>query len=604
MHNEVLLLAGILTLGILCQWVAWRLKIPAILPLLATGFIVGPVTGLLNPQELLGDLFFPVISLSVAIILFEGSLTLRWQEVSHVAGIVRNLITLGALITWIGGALAAHFIVGLSTPMAILFGALIAVTGPTVINPLLRNVRPVQKLSSILRWEGILIDPVGASLAVLIFDFLVAEGSGSRPLLLVVQTFVLIVLVGGIVGMVGGWLIRFLLRRYLVPDYLRDIAVLAVVAAIFAISDSLQSESGLLAVTVMGVYLANQHVPQLHHVWHFKERLSVLLVSSLFILLAANIEVTDLALLDWSGLLLLAFVIFILRPFGVQLSALGSRLSRNERLFLSWIAPRGIVAAAVSSLFAFRLEELGFEDAPVLAPLVFLVIVGTVFLQGSTAKLVARRLGVAEAEPQGFLLMGAHHFARQLAIAIQKAGFTVRLVDLNLQNVVEARAAGLEVYHDNILADVTESEVDLSGVGRLLALTSNDEANALACVHLRDVFDSSEAYQLPPRGVQTASRERLGRLLFSPQATYDNLDQWTDSGATIETKILNGRPFSLHDKSNQGNLFVPLVAFCGTEAHVFTSEGSFTPPAGWTLLSLVSPAEPQTQLPEIPPLPR
>lgn len=533
-HNELLLISGVLAVGALCQWFAWRIKIPAILPLLATGFLAGPVSGILHPQAVLGDLFFPLISLAVAVILFEGALTLNWGEVRTVVSTVRNLLIIGALITWVGGAWAAHAIVGLPWDLALLFGALIIVTGPTVIAPLLRNVRPTATLSSILRWEGIIIDPIGASVALLVFDAIVSGGVNWQQTLV---SLVRITAVGLGLGLGSGYAIYHLIRRYLIPDYLRDIGVLAFVIGIFALSDLLAAESGLLAVTVMGVYLANTDLRQLREIWYFKERLSVLLISTLFILLAANVQMSDLALLDWRTLLLLAIIMLVLRPLGVQISALGSALSLKERLFLSWVAPRGIVAAAVSSLFAFRLVDFGYTEARILGPLVFLVIVGTVLLQGSTAKGIARRLGVSEADPQGFLLMGASPFARALAKVLQAEGFVVRLVDSNHQQVVRARVDGLQVRQGNILSDYIDENLDLGGIGYFLALTSNDEANALACHHFAESFGSSHVYQLQPsasaKGNAAPTQGPQGRILFGKEVTYHYLDECMAAGAII-----------------------------------------------------------------------
>ncbi|MCL4835528.1 MAG: cation:proton antiporter [Caldilineaceae bacterium] len=590
-HNLLLLLSGIVVLGILCQWAAWWLKVPAILPLLASGFLVGPVFHLVDPHELLGDLFFPVVSLLVAVILFEGALTLNFSDVRAVASTVRNLVTIGALITWFGGAAAAHYLLDMEWLLAILFGALIVVTGPTVIAPLLRNVRPNPRIYSVLMWEGILIDPVGASLAVLVFDFIVAEGGaghGVNPAL----AFLEIVLVGLALGLIGGYITTQLLKRYLIPDNLQDLVVLALVAGLFALSDTVEAESGLLTVTVMGVYLANSNVHQLREILHFKERLSTLFISGLFILLAASIQLETLALLDWRSLVLLAIVIFVLRPLNIQASALGSTLTGKERLFLSWVAPRGIVAAAITALFAFRLQELGYTEAKILEPLVFLVIVGTVVLQGSTAKWFARRLGVAEAEPQGFLLVGANPFGRLLAKAIKEEGFVVRLVDTDFEHVRLARMEGLDAYHGNILSEYTEEHLSLSGIGRLLALTSNDEANALACRHFKEEFGSAGIYQIVPRSLGQNDRNRapglrsLGRLLFCQAASYERLLDDTRQGAVIRrTKITP--EFSYETLKMQcGDGFVPLMAVQDKLVNIAIMDGDFAPQSGWKVLSL------------------
>ncbi len=582
-------IGGILLAGFLCQWLSWRLRIPAILPLLLTGFLAGPVFGIVNPQELLGDLFTPVVSISVAIILFEGALTLNWYEVRHVVSTVRNLLTIGAAVTWFGGAAAAHYIVGLPWTLALLFGALIIVTGPTVIAPILRNVRPTANVGSILRWEGIIIDPIGASIAVVAFE-LMASGAG-HPWQDTLFSFVMLAAVGTGLGFLAGYIAYELLRRYLVPDYLRDIMVLTLVIVVFVISDEIIHESGLFAVTVMGIFLANTRLRKLHEVLYFKEKISLLLIASLFILLAANITIADLQMLSWSSLLLLAVVMFVLRPVGVQLSALGSNLTRNERLFLSWIAPRGIVAASVSALFAFRLVERGYPEAAILEPLVFLVIVGTVLLQGITAKPFAQRLGISEADPQGCLIMGADRFACDLAATIKKAGFVVRLVDVNRANVLAARLRGLDAIQANILSEYVESELDLSGIGRLLAVTHNDEANALACKHFEDEFTSQEVYQLVP---QLSEREQsalnlpnLGHLLFGRQATCENINQRLENGAVIKTTPITDK-FTPDDfrRLNGADPLI-LAAYRGKEIVISTLDRPVTPQIGWTLISLI-----------------
>lgn len=582
-------IGGILLAGFLCQWVSWRLRIPAILPLLFTGFLVGPGLNLLAPQALLGDLFAPFVSIAVAIILFEGALTLNWREVQQVAGVVRNLLTIGAVITWLGGAAAAHYLVGLPWNLSLLFGALIIVTGPTVVAPILRNVRPTANVGSVLRWEGILIDPIGASVAVVVFELV---GTGAhQSLQATVLAFLSLAVVGSALGLAAGVFAYVALRRYLVPDYLRDIMVLTLVIVVFVLSDAIIHESGLFAVTVMGLFLANTNLRKLREVLYFKEKLSLLLIASLFILLAANITVDKLQMLTWGSSLLLLIVMFVLRPLGVQVSAIGSNLTVTERLFLSWIAPRGIVAASVSSLFAFRLVEQGMTEAAILEPLVFLIIVGTVLLQGLTAKPFAKRLGISEADPQGVLIMGADLFARELGLVLQRLGFTVRLVDVNYANVATARLAGLDAVQGNILSEYVESDLDLSGIGRLLAVTHNDEANALACKHFEDEFGSQEVYQLPPqlngRAQDAPNRLNLGRLLFGKGVTCELLTERLHAGAMIKVTPMTDQYTFTDFRQRYGNDALPLMMQRGRQLVLSTVNRPVTPQAGWNLISLV-----------------
>lgn len=589
-HNEMLLIAGVIGAGMVCQWIAWRIRVPAILPLLAAGFIVGPILGLFHPQEEFDNFFFPLVSLSVAVILFEGALTLNWNEVREVRFTVRNLLTIGAAVTMVGGALAARYIMGIPWNLAFLFGALIIVTGPTVIAPLLRNVRPTEKIASVLRWEGIIIDPLGALVAVLVFDWIIA-GTGatfSHGLLM----FLRIVIAGLVLGVAGGYGIYLLLHNFLIPDYLRDITILAAVVGVFAVSSALAPESGLLAVTAMGIVLANTDLRKLREIWYFKEKLSILLISTLFILLAANITMADIQLLDWRALAVLGVVILVLRPIGVALSSWRGTLNINERLFLSWVAPRGIVAAAVSSLFVFELIELGIEEARILSPLVFLIIVGTVLIQGGTAKFVARFLGVSEADPQGFLIMGANRFAQELALALQEEDVTVRLIDANQSNVTAARMRGLEAHQGNLLSDFVETSVNLVGIGRLLSLTQNDEANALACKNFEDEFGSSEVYQLPPqlseRNGLKPNRYQLGRILFNDKATYERIENMLDLGAVIKKTDLTAQfGWKAFRQEYADSQVVVLMITRKDEALIATADRQLQPEAGWTVISLV-----------------
>jgi NhaP-type Na+/H+ or K+/H+ antiporter len=368
-HSTLLYLAGVLVLGIAAQWLAWRLRFPSILLLLGFGFTLAAVAeplGWIDPSSVVDDaLLLPVVSLSVAVILFEGGLTLRLAELREAGRALLRLITLGALLTWGLTTLAARCFCGLGWPLSLLLGAILVVTGPTVIGPLLRHVRPTRRIGAVLKWEGIVIDPIGAVLAVLVFEGLSAGGVwlGATGAL---WGLAMTILVGIVVAALTGLVLLVLLRRFLIPDFLHNAVILAAVVASFAVSNVLQEESGLLTVTLLGVIMANQRYVSVRHVAEFKENLQVLLISCLFIVLASRQDPEVLAEVGWGGLLFLTALIVVVRPASVYLSTVGSELNLRERTFLAFLAPRGIVAAAVAAVFSLKLghESLGALGAP------------------------------------------------------------------------------------------------------------------------------------------------------------------------------------------------------------------------------------------------
>ncbi|MCH6551717.1 MAG: cation:proton antiporter, partial [Planctomycetes bacterium] len=381
-EHLLLALAAVIVLGVGAQWLAWRLRIASILLLLLVGFFAGPVSGellgspIVDPDALLGDLLLPFVSLAVALILYEGGLTLRFAELGKDAGVVWRLVTLGAGLTGVLCGLAAWAVLGLSPPLAVLLGAVLVVTGPTVIVPLLNQIRPGGRVGAILRWEGIVIDPVGAMLAVLVFEVIVLgdpQGAAGH----VVEGLLRTLAVGGGFGIAAGLGLAVILRYFWVPGNLENAVSLMFVVGVYTVAHAVQPESGLLAAVVMGVTLANQRLVDVRHIVEFKENLRVLLISSLFILLAARLEINDLLDIGWGGLLFVVILI-VIRPLAVGLSTLGCGLSWKELAFISVMAPRGIVAAAVASVFALRLAEQGHEEASLLVPLTFLTIIGTV----------------------------------------------------------------------------------------------------------------------------------------------------------------------------------------------------------------------------------
>ena len=435
MDNHILLsIAGIGVLGITCQWFAWWVRIPSILFLLTAGILAGPILGLLNPDMLLGDLLFPFVSLSVAVILFEGSLTLKFQDIRGHGKTVSNLVTIGALITWAIVGYSTYRLLDLSIELAFLFGAIVVVTGPTVFIPMLRIVRPNAKVANVLRWEGIVIDPLGALLAVLVFDFIIS-GQQHNVLSTMFLAFGKIILSGFLIGFISAWSLGNLLRKQLVPQYLRNIFTLISVLTVFVLSETIESESGLLAVTVMGITMANMKDMDIDNILDFKESLSVLLISVLFIVLAARIEIAELIFVGWPAIVLLGIIILIARPVAVFVSSIGSDLSFNEKLMIAWIGPRGIVAAAISALFALRLEDAGFSEAALLVPLTFVIIIGTVVIQSTTAQHIAEFLKVREPSPTGLLIVGAGNVARAIAKELQSHGFKTLLTDSTWENI-------------------------------------------------------------------------------------------------------------------------------------------------------------------------
>ncbi len=534
-------LAGIVVLGVAAQWLAWRVGLPSILLLLVLGIIAGPaVTSWLDPDAVFGDLLFPVVSLSVALILYEGGLSLRLRELKSSGAVVRNLVSVGALLTWAGAALAAYIILQLSLALSILLGAVLVVTGPTVISPLLRTIRPTGPVGPILKWEGVVIDPIGALLAVLVFEAMVI-GVASDAAAYIVVAVAKTAVVGGGLGMAAALLFVLLSHRRWISDHLENPVSLMLVVAVFSLSNHLQHESGLLAVIVMGFVLANQRWVDVEHLIEFKENLRVLLISSLFIVLAARVDAADLVRLAPAGLLFVAGLVFVVRPASVWVSTIGSRLSMSERVFLAWMAPRGLVAAAVSSIFAIRLEALGLADAGVLVPMTFITIIATITVYGLSAPIAARKLGLAEANPQGILFVGAQNWVKELAGVLQREGFRVLLVDNNRDHTYDARMAGLPTFAGSILAEHTLDEIDLGGIGRVLAVTPNDWVNVLTVQRFHRVFGKANCFQLPPQpsrgGHAKPSKQEdspykylQGRWLFDQRATHSALERRVEEG--------------------------------------------------------------------------
>ncbi len=590
----------ILFLGIGSQWLASRLRLPAILLLLVVGFVVGPLMNhrWVNPDALMGDLLMPLVSLSVGLIMFEGGLTLKFRELDAIGSVVMRLISIGALITWGLSLLLARLALGWDWPLCALVGAILVVTGPTVILPLLRFLQPTRQVASALKWEGIMIDPVGALLALLVFET-IHHGLGEHGAQWTqfpnhaLMGFFWTLLIGGVVGSVGAGLVYFFFKHHWVHEHQQTPFALMVAVSAFTLSNHFQHESGLLATTLMGVILANQSQVDVRHVLAFKENLVVLMISTLFIVLSARLELATFSALPVFGsLCFLLGLLLVVRPLTVWVSCLGSSLNRSERLFLSWMAPRGIVAAAVASVFSMRLVDAGMAEAAQLTPVVFMVIVGTVLVYGLTAGPVARWLGVSNPDPQGVLIAGAHTLGRSLGKVLKESGFRVLMVDNNPQNIHQARMDGLPVHFGSILGDHLEDDLDLAGIGRLIALTPNHRVNSLAALQFSELFGEREVYQLADIASNHSKRDAFsaglqGKTLFHESASYAQLQERLQQDQRIKCTSLT-ESYTFEDaKRSMGETLLPLFIIHSKGALQIIQAGqSVQPTPGQTLISL------------------
>ena len=503
-------LASIIILGILAQWVAWRFKIPAILPLILIGLAVGPlatqftedgskfIEPIWNGTRGLfpGESLYYFVSLSIGIILFEGGLTLKRGEIMNVGNIIVKLISIAVIITFIGAGIAVHFIFGLSWKISLLFSALIIVTGPTVITPILRNIPLKRDISAILKWEGILIDPIGALFAVLVFEFINAK-AGAEYSSIALMDFGKVILFGFSFGFTFAKALIYVIKKKIIPHYLLNVVTLACVLGVFVLADTFAHESGLLAVVVMGIIMGNTNLPNFKDLLYFKESLSVLLISILFILLAANINYDDLLLVyNLKSLYLFLIIVFLIRPLGVFISSIGSNLKVNEKLFISWVGPRGIVAAGIASLFGIKLANKGIENAEYITPLVFMIVLGTVLLNATTARPFAKLVGVFLRNSSGILIVGSSSFSRIIAKYLQDNKRHVVVVDNNQSNIDEAKKIGLDAFVADIFSDDLQDNLELSDIGYLMALTGNTTINKKAIENFQKEFGENGTFRV------------------------------------------------------------------------------------------------------------
>jgi len=588
-------LALIVFLGFLAQWVSWRLRLPAILLLLIAGFLVGPVVEfargapLLDPDGLFGDLLFPVVQAAVAIILFEGGLSLKLSDLRKAGFAILRLISIGVVVTWALATFLGVTLLGFEVAIALLLGALLTVTGPTVILPMLRTIRPRGSVKHIAKWEGILNDPAGVVLAVLVFEAHLAGGLAGTPLH-ILEGIGKTLLIGIAFTALGAGVIILVIRAKAIPEYLHNFFVLTVVLTMFEFSNLLQEESGLLTVTLLGIVIANQQVFDIRHITEFKEQLQLLLISGLFIVLAARVDAEAFQYVGWESFAFLAALILVVRPLSVLLSTIGSQTNWRERVLLMMLAPRGIVAVALTSIFAIRLGETDPMVGQRILAEMLVVIVGTVVFYGPLAGPVAAMLRLSNLSPQGVLFVGAHSWARRIAGELKKLEIPVLMVDSNRHNITQAHDEGLPAEEGNVFSEEFLEHLDIAEIGHAVALTANDEVNAFARGALGDFIEPAEIYHLMPaagEGNPYGESARKMNPLFSEKATFDNLAQRFRSGGKLKTVTLRENFGMAEFQEIHGRKGLPLFAVEEDgRLRVFSPRSKLEPRVGAAVLFL------------------
>lgn len=537
----------VITLGVFSQWLSWKIQWPSIVIMSIAGLLIGPVFGLMNPEQDLGSIYSPIISLAVAVILFEGSTTLDFREVRSISKSVFRVVTIGAFLAWILGSLAAHYIAGLSLEVAFIIGGLFIVTGPTVIMPLLRQSKLKPRVSALLKWEGIIVDPVGPLLALFAYEVikvLMSDSLGIMELAKFLLASLLAILIGYIFAKVLSWMAN----NGLFPEYLKSPITLSLVFICFGISEVIMHETGMLAVTVMGLVLAGEKkkVSALGNISHFIENVSVILTSTIFILLTASLTRETIA--EVFSIQIIGFVLvmlFVVRPLSIWLSTIGTELTNREKTLVGWIAPRGIVALTVSGYFASTLLKDGYQEAGLLTTLTFALVFITVCAHGFTLAPLAKKLNLASDAEPGVLIVGASSFSIALAKKLKELGNPVLISDTSsgkLQQVQEEME--IATYSGQILDEHSQFEIDLTPYEYILVMSDDPSYNALVTQSFLPEFGYNNTFTL---AVNKMDKEKGGRmpstakahLLFDEEYIFTELNKKINTTYSIESKQVN-----------------------------------------------------------------
>jgi NhaP-type Na+/H+ or K+/H+ antiporter len=561
-------LIGIIGLG--AQWIAWRTGRPAIALMLIAGIVAGPILGFIDPERDFGALREPIIKLAVAVILFEGGLSLKFRELRQAGTAVLMLVFIGVPLGWALGTAAAYYGAGLPLELAALFGGVMVVTGPTVIAPLLRSLNIPPRVKHMLKWEAIVNDPIGALIAVGVYSYITHGGgtAASSVVLDVAAASLLAILI----GTAAGFALTTAYLRGWIPEYLKAPILLTSVIGVFVLSDLVMHETGLITVTAMGVVMANRETYSSHMLRRFKEDLTILLVSGVFIILSATLDWQVVRNFELRFVLFLLLLLFIVRPLTIMTALLFTRIPLRERLFVAWIAPRGIVAVAVTGLFALRLTDYGVPGAEALVPLGFGVVIVTIFAHGFTAATVARLLGLDRGKGDGVLLVGANSWTIAFAEFVKEQGRNVLIADEDKLALRRARRADIPVYHGDILDEAHEDEIELGQYRQLIAATGSDSYNALVCSELAPEIGADRVSRTGGQSrLKGLRRGRIFTLAGTPiEELLDRLQAGWSFGRTRITEKFTYEDFVARMKANGGDSLA--VARASGELVIFSSE--------------------------------
>ncbi|PEQ14022.1 sodium:proton antiporter [Novosphingobium sp. PC22D] len=539
----MLKIALIGVLGMTAQWIAWRTGKPAIVFLLGAGIIAGPIAGLLDPARDFGELQQPIIKLAVAVILFEGGLQLNFRDLREAGRSVKRLIILGVPLGWMTCTLAVHLGVGLDWELSALFGGILVVTGPTVIGPMLRAISVPRRVADTLKWEAIINDPIGALLAIVVFAQMTfatgdADHAASVPAVLGASV------AAGVLGLALGLAVTWAFPRGLVPEYLKAPMLLVIVIAAFVAADTLQHESGLITVTVMGMTLANRPTFSTATIKRFKEDLSVLLIAGVFIILSATLDWQVISRAQWGFLAYLFLLLFFARPLTVLVSLLGSDMSWRERLFIAWIAPRGIVLVAVTGLFALRLSENGVAGADLLVPLAFATAIATIVAHGFTAKIWAETLRIARGEGTGLMIVGINQWSAAAAAAMREAGVEVMMADNSKFSQRHARFRDIDSRKGDVLNDKFRHQFDWNEFHHVVSASDSDAYNALVCAELGPELGFDKVLQIAPDQRDGLTQPKGNTVFLDPVDIYELQTRTADGWIFSRTRITQEYDFA------------------------------------------------------------